>query len=184
MYETRSPLVDSFFVCRSNEERNAYFRIRNQAELARIYPLIAEDDRLTITDLLTIEQPHHTAICYCLCGNPSLGINRTERTFLLEPTGDPVEYPIANSGGKRRFAWLRGRQQVPANRAIDLLFSHGPTSNMRTHKGKIREVFPSELQEPEVEETAVEPVQPKRPRQPHLQVSSVSGVKVQRFKKD
>ena len=154
----RHQILDDFFNLGSNEQRENYFRIRQAAQLDRIYPLLAEDERLTITTVLHLPDPYKTEICHNLCGNATRGINGTRRSFTVEPTGESVRMEMGTRNNKRMFFTLGDRESLAADLVINLLDRYGPKAEIESQCGLIREVPPrAPIQEEFVDEDPSDP---------------------------
>jgi len=143
------PLLDEFFGFTTKEERNNFFRVRTPDQLARIWKIIAKDERLTISMILEMEQPYQAELCWRLVGNPQKMINRSGRFFTLEPTENAPEEGVLISNGtednERQFFRISNRQPVDAGLAINAMMKYGPTSPYKTNGKTLREVTAAEL---------------------------------------
>lgn len=154
--------LDEFFAFQSQEERNNYFRIRTDRQLQSIYPLLAEDERLTVTAILELEHPYQANLVHHIIGERSKGLNSLGRMFTVRSTGkNKVLVSRGTKRNQRQFFEVKGEQVLPAEYAINALHKYGPNSSIECHRGQLEEVIPNF--DPEPEPIFNEPTNPSIP---------------------
>ncbi len=142
-------LVDDFFEV-DQDARTMYFRTRTPAQIEQLFPLLADDDRLRVTDALALEDPYRTGLIHHLAGFPQKGINSTGRTFYVEPTDKPVLVERGTRNNVRQFVTIDRKMPLPADLAINALHNFGPYAIIEDQRDLLREV-PGLEPEPEFE---------------------------------
>ena len=138
----RHKAADEFFRM-APDERNFWLRVRTEPERDALFEILADDERLHLSDIAQLEPPFRFRLTAFLLGDPQLGISppANRRRFTIRPVKDPVRVQVGARQNKRIFRTLKKQETLEPAEALLFYELFGPYAEIEVHRGLVEEVI-------------------------------------------